>query len=327
MLNKQADDPDVAGVGQLVEENFVNVGIGDHPLQALNRFARNDPNFHDEGRKEITFRADDAFKFRVVTLRQLKDARTFFHNGSFTTVRSVVQYFNAGIAQDAVAGAAATLSARFTHPRGPGSPRGLGLREDQVDALSDFLENALYDRAFVDHDPDSTTRTFQPNEQDLTYSKYRPDLAALGAVDGTMISGLPIDNNDALSRRDAGLEFLDVTSQVDATRISTHHARGEQIDTFRLTNRTQSVVDTHLLVIAQGLPARARLRNASGVTRAGEPYLRLFLTDGVLAPGQSTTATLVLQHISRDGDDGDAAAPDDAPASYTLKLLSGQGQP
>ena len=36
MLNKQPDDPDVAGIGQLVEENFFNVGIGDHPLQALN---------------------------------------------------------------------------------------------------------------------------------------------------------------------------------------------------------------------------------------------------------------------------------------------------
>lgn len=326
MLNKQPDDPDVAGVGQLVEENFVNVGIGDHPLQALNRLARNDPSFHDEGRKEITFRADDAFKFRVVTLRQLKDARTFFHSGSFTTVRDVVRYFNLGIPQDAVAGAAPTLSTRFTHPRGSGAPRGLGLREDQVDALTDFLENALYDPAFVDHDPRSTTRTFQPNEQDLTYSKYRPDLAALGAVDGTMISGLPIDNNDALSRRDAGLEFLDVTAEVGAARIATRRVLDQQIDRYRLTNHSGAVVDTHLIVIAHGLPARARLRNASGVSRAGDPYLRLFLNDGVLRPGQSTVATLVIERGSRDGH-GDAADRDDAPVRYALELLSGQGQP
>src|SRR5947209_15406695 len=106
MLNKQHDDPDVAGIGQFVEENFINVGIGDHPLQALGRLVRNDPNFHDEGRKEITFNDDDAFKFRVVTLRQLKDARTFFHNGSFTKVRDVVEYFNSGVPQDPVAGGA-----------------------------------------------------------------------------------------------------------------------------------------------------------------------------------------------------------------------------
>src|SRR5207244_7357389 len=96
MLNKQINDPDIAGVGQFVEENFINVGIGDHPLQALGRLARNDPNLHDEGRKEITFKDEDAFKFRAPTLRQLKDARTFFHNGSFTKVSDVVPYFNAG---------------------------------------------------------------------------------------------------------------------------------------------------------------------------------------------------------------------------------------
>ena len=149
MFNKQYNDPDVAGIGQFVEENSVNVGIGDHPLQALGRLARNDPNFHDEGRKEITFKDEDAFKFRAVTLRQLKDAGTFFHNGSFTNLRDVVQYFNAGRPQDRVAGAAPTLSPRFTHPRGPDSRVGLGLRDDQVNDLTDFLENALYDPAFV----------------------------------------------------------------------------------------------------------------------------------------------------------------------------------
>ena len=43
MLNKQVSDPDVAGVGQFVEENFYNLGLGDHPLQALNRAARKIP--------------------------------------------------------------------------------------------------------------------------------------------------------------------------------------------------------------------------------------------------------------------------------------------
>jgi cytochrome c peroxidase len=328
MLNKQQNDPDVAGIGQFVEENFVNVGIGDHPLQALARAARKDAAFHDEGRKEITRRDEDAFKFRVVTLRQLKDARTFFHSGSFTNVRDVVRYFNAGVPQDAAAGSAGTLSTLFTHPRGPGAPRGLGLREDEIDALTDFLENALYDRAFVEYDPTSTTQTFQPNARDLTYSKYRPDLAALGAVDGQMLSGKAIDNDDALSRRDQGLEFLDVTAQVGVTRIESRGERRRQVDTYRLTNRSGSVVDTHLLVLAQGLPDGARVRNADGASRAGDPYRRLFLNGGVLLPGQSTVATFVIERAPRRRDarhrDDDR---DDAPMNYTLKLLSGQGQP
>ena len=101
MLNKQVNDPDVAGAGQFVEENFYNLGLADHPLQALNRAARNDPNYRDEGRREITFRDSDAFKFRTLTLRQLRDAKFFFHNGSFTSVKDVVQYFNAGVPQNA----------------------------------------------------------------------------------------------------------------------------------------------------------------------------------------------------------------------------------
>jgi cytochrome c peroxidase len=177
MLNKQVHDPDVAGIGHFVEENFYNLGLADHPLQALNKVARNDPTFRDDGRREITGLDSDAFKFRVLTLRQLKDARFFFHNGLFPSVKDVVRYFNAGVPQDAEAAAAGTLTPRFTHPRGPGTPRGLGLSDDQIDDLTAFLENALYDPAFVRFDPGSTTRMFQLSRQDVLYSVYRPDLA------------------------------------------------------------------------------------------------------------------------------------------------------
>ena len=226
MLNKQVTDPDVAGVGQFVEENFYNLGLADHPLQALNAVGRNEPNFRDDGRREITARDSDAFKFRVLTLRQLKDARFFFHNGSFTSVKDVVQYFNAGLPQDAQAGAANTLTPRFTHPRGPGSRRGLGLSDDQVDDLTDFLENGLYDPAFVHFDPTSSTRMFELNPPDFLYSIYRPDLAALGAVDGRPASGRPQDNDDALSRRDMGLEFLDVTAQANIVLVDSSSGGG-----------------------------------------------------------------------------------------------------
>ena len=237
-LNKQFNDPDVARIGQFVEENFINVGIGDHPIQALVAQARGrlDPNrlgkdgfpYHaeDRGRQEVTENPDHMFKFRVLTLRQLKDGGNFMHNASFTKVRDVVEYFNAGVPQDPTTGAARTLSTRFTNPRGPGTPRGLGLSERQVDDVADFLENGLYDPAFVKYDPRSTTDTFQPNARDLTFSRFRPDLAALGAKDGFMPSGLPIDNNDPLSRRDQGLEFLDVTAQAVISRID-YDRRGD----------------------------------------------------------------------------------------------------
>jgi hypothetical protein len=330
MLNKQYNDPDVAGIGTFVEENFFNVGIGDHPIQALNALARGhiDPTklgadgfpYHaeDNGRQEITHDPADAFRFRALTMRQLKNSGNFMHNASFTNVRDVVEYFNAGVPQDPTAGAAATLTPRFTNPRGPGYPNGLGLSEQQVDDLTDFLENALYDPALVTFDPNSSTDTFQPNVHDLTYSKYRPDLAALGAKDGFVPSGLATDSNDPLTRRDEGLEFLDVTSQAAIKRIDSDSQGGRQTDEYTITNVSASVVDTNLLIVVQGLAAGIQLQNASGTTSTGNPYIRVFLTNGVLQPGQNIAQALIFKR----------PGGNNAPAvSYSIDLLSGQGNP
>jgi cytochrome c peroxidase len=317
MLNKQVHDPDVTGAGKLVEENFYNLGLADHPLQALNAVARKDPKFRDDGRREITARDDDAFKFRVLTLRQLKDGKFFLHNGSFTRVKDVVQYFNRGLPQDPVAAAASTLTPRFTSPRGPGSSPGLGLSDDQVDDLTEFLENALYDPALVHFDPNSTTKTLEPNEQDLTYSLYRPNLAALGAIDGRMPSGRPRSNDDALSRRDMGLEFLDVTAMVNIVKTESNAlGGGRHEDVYKITNNGSTPVDTHLLMVARGLSNQVRMENASGVASTGDPYRRVFLSDGVLLPGQSIETRLVFRQ-----------QPQLPGVSYNLTLLSGQGNP
>jgi hypothetical protein len=330
MLNKQYNDPDVAGIGTFVEENFFNVGIGDHPIQALNALARGhiDPTklgadgfpYHaeDNGRQEITHDPADAFEFRALTLRQLIDGRNFFHNAVLTNVRDVVEYFNAGIPMDPTAGAQATLSPRFTNPRGTGYPNGLGLSEQQVDDLTDFLENALYDPALVTYDPNSSTDTFQPNVHDLTYSKYRPDLAALGAKDGFVPSGLATDSNDPLTRRDEGLEFLDVTSETSIERVSSNSQGSFQTDNYTITNTSTSVVDTNLLIVVQGLTAGVQLLNASGITHSGNPYIRVFLTNGVIEPGQNIAQALIFKRP------GGNKAP---AVSYSIDLLSGQGNP
>jgi hypothetical protein len=211
---------------------------------------------------------------------------------------------------DPTAGAAPTLSARFTNPRGPNSPRGLGLSKGQVDDITEFLENGLNDPALVNFDPNSSTDTFQPNIRDLTYSKYRPDLAALGAKDGFVPSGLAIDSNDPLTRRDEGLEFLDVTQQLNVTGQS-----DDKRQTINITNNSSSIVDTHLIAIVRGLSNQVELENASGTTKSGDPFIRVFLPDGVLQPSQSISVSLVFK------------GKGNAPVSYTLDFLSGQGNP
>jgi len=319
MLNKQPNDPDVAGIGEFVEQNFFNIGIGDHPVQALNALRRGHlefdrrgnplPHGEDTGRQEITHDPNHAYKFRSLTLRQLKDARTFFHNGSFTDIRDVVGYFNEGIPQDRqFAGQAETLESRFTHPRGKRAPRGLGLNDEQLDSLADFLENGLYDPGFA--------QAFQPNEADLSYSKNHLELAAAGAKDGQLLSGRAVDNDDPLSRRDAGLEFLDVTSRVRIDRIESDRSGSRAEEVYRLSNSSDTVVDTHLLVVVRGLPAWVRLSNASGLTHDGDPYIRVFLQDGVLQPGARVIQRLVFSGAGR------RALP-----SHGIQLLSGQGKP
>lgn len=329
-LNKQPNDPDVKGVGSFVDENFFNIGVGDHPVQALNAQARGRLNrnrrgadgfpYHaeDNGREEVTHRPGDAFKFRAMTLRQLKGSGNFFHNGSLASVRAVVAYFNAGIPQDPTAGAAPTLSPRFTNPRGAGYPRGLGLTPGQIDDLTDFIENALYDPALVTYNPQSRTDTLQPNSRDLSYSKFRPDLAALGARDGYMPSGLPVSNNDPLTRRDQGLEFLDVTAKLTAQPIAPAAQGQRQALQYRITNASKDIVDTHLILVVQGLPRNTALANASGKTRAGDPYIRIFLQGGVLAPGKQVFQPLIFTR-----NDGDPAQP----LAFKAMFLSGQGNP
>lgn len=318
MLNKQLGDE----AGLLVEENFHNLGIGDHPLQELARQALGNGDHHDIGRGEITGRAEDNYKFRTLTLRQLKDAGgQYMHSSLFRSVRRVVEYFNAGVPGDALAIAAGNVTSRFTHPRGEGSAPGLGLTDAQVNDLVDFLENALYDPTLRNFDPNATTDTLELNVRDLTYSSIRPDLAGLGAIDGLTAGGFAASNNDGLSRRDRGLEFLDVTKQIhtkvvreftDAFRRYTYHR-------LRIVNNSDEPIDTHLLICFRNMYRGDRVMIAEGETTSqpspGMQYVRVFLPDGVLQPRESIDVDVKFMTMPH------------RPLRYDLTFLSGQGQP
>ncbi len=338
MLNKQHNDPDVAGVGEFVEENFHNLGLKDHPLQAVNAHIRGDDEYRDEGRAEVTGNKAHLYKHRTVTLRQLKDARVFFHNGAYTSVKQVVEYFNAGVAEDDITGKAETLSKRFTYPRGEGGERGLGLSEQEVNDLVAFIEDGLYDPAFVEYNPDSTTDTFQLNEKDVTYSKYRPELAARGVKDGFVISGMAQNNNDPLTRRDVGMEFLPVDTKTEMERTARTREGIKQQDKYTITNTSDYVIDTDLILVIKDLPSAVNVTNRTGLTLGGvdlqnpddtskvlgmtdegHPYIKLKLDDGVIDEGKSVDCMIELED-NRDN-------PSSEPVSYKVELLSGQGNP
>jgi hypothetical protein len=118
--------------------------------------------------------------------------------------------------------------------------------------------------------------------------------------------------------------------------VSTTVSTNGNVDTWVITNNSQSVVDTHLLAIVTNLPSGVTVDTttttgapalpggrASGEP-VGEPYYRIFLPTnlnqpdpgmvGVLAPGQATSLA-----VTRTG--GGSSS------SYRLKFLSGQGSP
>jgi hypothetical protein len=115
-----------------------------------------------------------------------------------------------------------------------------------------------------------------------------------------------------------GLEFLNVTAQLNIELMESNSIGDgrRREDVYRITNNSSSVVDTHILFIAYGLPSQVTMENASGIASTGDPYLRMFLTDGVLLPGQSVITRLLFRRQFN--------AP---PVSYTPILLSGQGNP
>ena len=143
----------------------------------------------------------------------------------------------------------------------------------------------------------------------------------MGAKDGFPISGLAIDDNDPLTRRDEGLEFLDVTNKL-GVQVTRDISAAREVDTYTITNISTAtdvsgIVDTNLLIIAQGLSNGVQLENASAISSSGKPYLRVFLPNGVLKPGQSIVTELIFNKRQ----------PSSKPVSFTLDFLSGQGKP
>ena len=145
---------------------FHSVGVNDLcdiPGGALRTSADDPRNF---GRGDFTRRAEDMFKFKVPQVYNTKDMPFYFHGSSKTSLREVVEYFNAGIPEnDRIP---ASNISDFFHP--------LNLTDTEVNDLTDFLAEGLYDA-------------------DL--QRFVPD---------TVLSGNCFPNNDTQSRADMGCE-------------------------------------------------------------------------------------------------------------------------
>ena len=116
------------------------------------------------GRGGFTGLPEDMHKFKVPQLYNLKNADFYFHGASKNSLREVVEYFNNGIPENPDV-PVSQVAAQF---------RPLGLTEQEISDLVEFLENGLYD----------------PNLE-----RYAP---------AQVLSGNCFPNNDPLSRVEMG---------------------------------------------------------------------------------------------------------------------------
>ena len=96
------------------------------------------------GRGGLTGLDEDNYKFKVPQLYNLADINVFGHGGSFSSVREVVEYKNAGVAQNEAS--ITNLDYRFIP---------LNLSATQVDDLVEFLEVSLRDPDLMRYEPTS----------------------------------------------------------------------------------------------------------------------------------------------------------------------------
>ncbi|HEX5625290.1 MAG TPA: cytochrome c peroxidase [Saprospiraceae bacterium] len=125
--------------------NFFALGVYDLYQNNVAEVFRTGPNDKRvKGRAGFTGNPNDLYKFKVPQLYNLKNVGFYFHGGSKQSLREVVEYFN---------------EAKPENPLVPSSQisgffKPLQLNEQEINDLTEFLENGLFDPTLEKHVPD-----------------------------------------------------------------------------------------------------------------------------------------------------------------------------
>lgn len=111
------------------------------------------------GRGGFTQREEDMYKFKVPHLYNLKGNKFYFHGSSKTSIRAVVEYFNDAIPENPEV--PESQISHFFHP--------LDLTDEEIDKLTLFLENSLYDPELDRYVPEALpSNNCFPNADDIS---------------------------------------------------------------------------------------------------------------------------------------------------------------
>lgn len=148
----------------LASMEFHAIGLNDFTNANSANFDPTDPS--RKGRSSFTKNREDDYKFKVPQLYNLKDSPFYGHGASFNSIHDIIEYKNTAIKEnDRVR--TSQLAEDFVP---------LNLSAEEIDNLTDFVENALYD----------------PN-----LARYAPEM---------LPSGMCFPNNDWMSRQNLGCE-------------------------------------------------------------------------------------------------------------------------
>jgi len=125
-----------------------------------NQVVNYDPaNPAHKGRGGFTKKAKDDYAFKVPQLYNLADSPFYGHGGSFTSIREVVEYKNAGQAENSN-----VPSTQLSNEFNP-----LHLSQQEIDDLTLFLERSLHDPNLKRYKPDMLpTGNCFPNSDDIS---------------------------------------------------------------------------------------------------------------------------------------------------------------
>lgn len=123
--------------------DFYALGMED--LQGFGVYGNKPTEADKQGRGGFTKRPEDMYKFKVPQLYNLKDSPFYGHGGTFRSIAEVVRYKNAAIPSRTEV-PQSQLAAEFVP---------LGLNEQQIRDISDFIENGLHDPNLLRYVPES----------------------------------------------------------------------------------------------------------------------------------------------------------------------------
>ncbi len=125
---------------------FFSLGVYNHYQSGHNVFRTDRFDKRNLGRGGFTGREEDMNQFKVPQLYNLKDFGFFFHGASKTNLKDVVEYFNEGIPENRDI-PSTQISPLF---------RPLHMSHQEMDDLTEFLENGLYDPNMLRYKPEVT---------------------------------------------------------------------------------------------------------------------------------------------------------------------------